>query len=91
MGVSVNVTSESKASRVEVLVRIVYAIVIYIVSIFVMIAVYILWIVNILTCLILAKRIAGGFLSKVVEWYTKVMAYFLFATDERPPFIPEFK
>jgi hypothetical protein len=91
MGVNVKVTSESKVSRVEVLVRIVYAIVICIVSIFVFIAVYILGIINFLTCLILAKRIATGFVGNVVEWYTKVMAYFLFVTDERPPFFPELK
>lgn len=90
MAVSVSVKPDQKVSRVEVLVRILYAIVLYIVSIFVMIAVYILWILNILSCLILAKRVGAGFLGNVVEWYSKIMAYMLFVTDERPPFIPKF-
>jgi hypothetical protein len=90
MSVSVSIKPDEKVSRVEVLIRILYCIVIYIVSIFVGIALYILLIVNVLTCLILAKRIAPGFTAKVIEWYTSVGAYLLFVTDERPSFIPKF-
>ncbi len=89
MSVSVSVKPDDKVSRVEVIVRILYAIVLYIVSIFVGIALYILLIINFLTCLILAKRIGAGFLGNVVEWFTKIAAYMFFVTDERPPFLPK--
>jgi hypothetical protein len=89
MSVSVSVKPDDKVSRMEVIIRIVYAIVLYIVAIFVMIAVYILWILNVLSCIVLAKRFGAGFLANVVEWYTKIVAYMFFVTDERPPFIPK--
>jgi len=90
MAVSVSVKADDKVSRLEVIIRIPMAIVLGIIGYILMIIVYILWIINIITCLILAKRVGAGFIAKVIEWYTKVMAYLMLTTDERPPFIPQF-
>ena len=90
MGVNVSVKADDKVSRLEVIIRIPMGIVLGIVGGIMMAIVYILYIINVITCLILAKRVGAGFIAKVVEWETKVMAYMLLTTDERPPFIPQF-
>jgi hypothetical protein len=90
MTVNVDVRPEEKVSRLEVIIRIPMAIILGIIAYILMIVVQILWLVNIVTCLILAKRVGAGFIAKVVAWYTKVMAYLMLVVDERPPFLPEF-
>ena len=90
MAVSVSVKADDKVSRLEVIIRIPMFIVLGIIAYILMIVVEILWVINIITSLILAKRVGAGFIAKVVEWYTKVMAYLLLTTDERPPFLPAF-
>ncbi|MFA5126214.1 MAG: DUF4389 domain-containing protein [archaeon] len=90
MTVSVDIKPEDKVSRLEVIIRIPMAIILGIIGYILMIIVYILWFVNIITCLILAKRVGAGFMAKVIAWYTKVMAYLMLVVDERPPFLPEF-
>ena len=90
MAVNVSVTADAKVSRLEVLIRIPMMIILGIIGYILMIVVEILWVINILTSLILAKRVGAGFIAKVVEWYTRVMAYMLLTTDERPPFLPKF-
>jgi hypothetical protein len=90
MAVSVSVKPEAKVSRLEILIRIPMYIVLGIVMYVLSIIVGILWVINVITSLILAKRVAAGFVAKFVEWQTRVMAYMLLTTDERPPFFPQF-
>jgi hypothetical protein len=87
--VTVNITPGGPANRVEVIIRIFYTMIVGFILYFFMLAAYILVMVNFFSCLILAKRIAPGFLAKVVEQATKLMAYAMYITDERPPIIPE--
>jgi len=86
--VEVKVTPGASVSRVEVIIRIILAIILGIIAYIFSLIVGILWIVNFLTCLILAKRIAPEFTAKFVEWITKVGAYIYLVTDERPPWTP---
>jgi len=90
MTVSVDIKPEDKVSRLEVIIRIPMFIVLGIIAYILMVIVEILWLVNIITCLILAKRVGAGFMAKVIAWYTKVMAYLMLVVDTRPPFLPEF-
>ncbi len=87
--VSVDIKTDPKASRVEVLVRILYWIPLGIVMFILAILSILLFYVNILTCLILGKRVGGAFIAKYVSYSAKYMAYMMFATDERPPIMPE--
>lgn len=87
--VNVKVTPGGPANRVEVIIRIFYLMIVGIILYIFMIVAYILVIVNFFSCLILAKRIAPGFLAKIVEQVTKVAAYAMYVTDDRPPLIPE--
>ncbi|MBI5226229.1 DUF4389 domain-containing protein [Candidatus Micrarchaeota archaeon] len=87
--VSVDIKSDPKASRVEVLVRLLYWIPLMIVMVIMAVVSVILFYINILTCLILGKRIGGSFIGKYVSYSAKYMAYMMFATDERPPIMPE--
>ena len=90
MAVSVDIKPDEKVSRVEVIIRILMFIILGIILYILMIIVEILWVINVITCLILAKRVGAGFMAKVAMWETKVMAYLLLIVDVRPPFIPEF-
>lgn len=91
MVVSVDVKPGPKVSRLEVIIRIPMGIILYIIGYILAIITGILWVVNIITCLILARRVAPGFTAAYVAWLTKVLAYMLLVTDERPPFFPAFK
>ena len=91
MVVSVNVTPDEKVSRVEVIIRIPMAIILGIIAYILGIIMSILWVVNIITCLILAKRVAPGFMAAYVAWVTRISAYMMLVVDERPPFLPAFK
>lgn len=91
--VKVDISYDEKASRLEVIIRIAYWIVFLIIgTILGMVAVYIMWPLNMLVSLILGKRI--GIFAKVIAAYVKYsseyMAYLFGATDERPPIVPEF-
>lgn len=86
--VNVDISTGSEVNRVEVIIRIFYLIPVAIVLYIFLIIAYILWLINFWTCLILAKRIAPEFLAKVVKQITKVFAYMMYITDERPPIVP---
>lgn len=88
--VKVQITPGGPASRVEVIIRIFYgAIAGFILGIFMGIAGIVVCI-NFFTCLILAKRVGIGFVSKIIVQMTKLYAYSWYITDERPPIIPDF-
>ena len=80
-----------KATRVELLVRIVWGIVAGIVLAIFSIVAGILWIVQILHILVYARRHKGmqAFIKSVVVQRFKLEAYLLLLTDERPPIVPE--
>jgi len=88
--VNVSITPGTSVSRVEVIIRLIYGYIAMLILGICAIGVYVLFIVNIITGLVLAKRVGAGFLAKWVEQATKIMAYYLFATDERPPLLMEF-
>lgn len=90
MAVSVSIKPDDKVSRLEVIIRIPMFIILGIIAYILMIVVEILWVINIVTSLILAKRVGAGVIAKILEWYTKVLAYLMLTTDERPPFLPAF-
>lgn len=90
--VHVELTQEEKASRVEVIVRILYfAIFCIIGGIFGGIVMYILWPLNLLLLLLLGKRILGltKFIGAFIKYATQYYAYLMGTTDERPPIVPE--
>ena len=91
MVVTVDVKPDEKVSRLEVIIRIPMAIILYIIAYILGIIMGILWVVNIITCLILAKRVAPGFMAAYIAWITRIGAYMMLVVDERPPFIPAFK
>ena len=86
--VRVEITPGGKASRAEVIIRIVYGIILGIIAYIFGIIMSILWVVNFFTCLLLGARIGADFIAKYVKWIAMVCAYLLFVTDERPPFLP---
>jgi uncharacterized membrane protein (UPF0182 family) len=87
--VKVEITPQEKVSRVEVIIRMIYGtIAAIILGIFMIIAIIVVMI-NFLTCLILAKRVAPKFIASVIAQETKLMAYAWYVTDERPPLVPE--
>jgi len=87
---NISITPGGRASRVEVIVRIPYLIIFYIVAWILGIIMSILVFVNIVTCLLLAKRVGGGFIAAYVKWLAESLSYLLFAHDERPPLFPNF-
>ncbi|MEM0360067.1 MAG: DUF4389 domain-containing protein [Candidatus Diapherotrites archaeon] len=86
--VDVKITPDAKVNRVEVIIRIILAIILGIIASIFAFIVGILAVVNFFTCLLLAKRIAPEFIAKFIEWVAKVGAYLYFVTDERPPWTP---
>lgn len=89
--VKVEVLQKEKASRVELLVRLVYWIPLVIVLFVLQIIGFIAFVVNIVTVLLLGKRILGlsRFIGISVSYRAKTEAYLMTATDERPKIIPE--
>lgn len=89
--VKTNITYKEKASRLELLVRIVYiiplGIILWAFSILASIAFAILW----FHILIFGKRHRGSlsFLMKYVDYRFKVYAYLGMLTEERTPIFPE--
>lgn len=89
--VKAEVVQQEKASRVELLVRLVYWIPLWIVGFILKMISGIAFFVNILTILVLGKRILGlsKFIGIEVSYQAKMCAYLSTATDERPPIMPE--
>ncbi|HLC79801.1 MAG TPA: DUF4389 domain-containing protein [archaeon] len=88
--VKIKIKSEEKASRIELLIRFLYLIPLWIVLMVLSMIATIGIVVNFFTSLVLGKRIA--ILNRITEAYiiyqTEVSAY-LYLTDERPKIIPE--
>jgi len=90
--VKITIKSDEKASRLELFIRFIWyfiaVIILGIIGIFVYIATLIQW----LHILLLGKRqgAIAKFVNAWVSAYAQVMIYFLLATDERPPLVPEF-
>ena len=82
---------EEKASRIELFVRIFYAIPVYIIlvvyGIIASLCVIIQWII----ILILGKRSEGlsDFIKGYLEYYVHIISYFSFMTDKRPGVTPQ--
>ena len=88
--VKVDITPQEKASRIELLIRFVYMIPLFIVMWVLSIIAVIGIVINFVTSLVLGKRIdaLSKFISVYIKYYTKMTVY-LYLTDERPPIIPE--
>ncbi|MBU0636144.1 DUF4389 domain-containing protein [Candidatus Micrarchaeota archaeon] len=91
--VKLKLTQKEEASRVELLVRLVYWIPLVIINAVLGIISWVIWILNILSILFIGKRLVS--LNKFVEMYLRYQlrmnAYYLLLTDERPPIVPEEK
>ncbi|MFH1224813.1 MAG: DUF4389 domain-containing protein [Candidatus Diapherotrites archaeon] len=87
--VTTSVKSAEKASRIELLIRLVYWIPLYIVLIVLSIIFCVLWVVNLFTILVLGKRVMTSLMQKYWEYQAKFSAYYCLLTDERPPILPE--
>jgi hypothetical protein len=87
--VKVEITPQESVSRAEVIIRLIWGTIAGIILYIFMLIASILWVINFLTCLILAKRVAPKFMAAVAAQLAKLAAYVYFATDERPPLIPE--
>jgi hypothetical protein len=89
--VKINITSDEKASRLELFIRFIWgfivAIILCIIGMFAYIAIFVQWI----HILLLGKRHPA--LAKFVNnWYkgmVQLAFYYILATDERPPLVPE--
>lgn len=86
--VKVEIKSEKKANRLEVIIRILYGIILGIIMYLVMLVMSIITIINYISCLVLAKRFGTGTIARIITWVTGVFAYITCTTDERPPLIP---
>jgi len=89
--IKIEINSPEKASRVEILVRLVYWIPIVIVQFVLGIISMIAILVNLITIIILGKRILAltRFTSIAITYEAKAASYFALTADERPPIIPE--
>ena len=90
--VKITITSGEKASRLELIVRFIWYFVAMIVLGIIGIFAYIASIVQWLHILFLGKRhpAIAKFVNAWLVAYTQLIIYFLLATDERPPLVPEF-
>lgn len=92
-GVDINVPFVEKASRLELIWRLLYLIpYVIIASIFGAIVMYILFPLEVLCILILGKRIGvlNNLIHSFVKWTMQYLVYIFTLTDERPPIIPSF-
>jgi hypothetical protein len=89
--VNASVSFNSKASRLELFVRIVWGFVAAIVLGIYSVIGTALWIIQILHILVISRRHKGihAFIKTVVIARYRLQAYILLLTDERPPIIPE--
>ena len=84
------VKSKAKASRKELLVRLVYWIPLVIVLFFLQAIACFCWFLQLLVIIITGKRnkALSDFLKLRVEYELKMMTYFTLLTDERPEILP---
>jgi hypothetical protein len=89
--VKVKFELQSKASRVELLVRLVYWIPLAIVLFVLGILAAVSWVVTLFSILILGKRFLSlvRFNAIYVRYHARFCSYYAFVTDERPPIVPE--
>ena len=89
--VDTKVVFNSRATRTELLVRIIWGIVAGIVLFIFSIVSGIVFVIQILHVLIYARRHKGmqSFIKTVVVQRFRLSAYLMLLTDERPPIIPE--
>jgi amino acid permease len=82
---------EKKASRIELFVRIFYAIPVYIILFFYSIVASLCVIIQWIIILILGKRSEGlsDFIKGYLEYYVHIISYFSFMTDKRPGVTPQ--
>ena len=89
--VKVDIKSVEQASRLELIIRWVWAIITYIVLVIFAIVTGICFILQWLVILITGKRntTLTSLLKKYCVYYSQVLAYQLLVTDERNPILPE--
>lgn len=89
--ISANVSFNPRASRLELLVRIVWAIVGGIVLAIFSFVSGIVWVIQVLYVLFLGRRHKGmqAFIKSVNIQHFRLSSYLLLLTDERPPIIPQ--
>jgi hypothetical protein len=89
--IQTSVKSPQKASRFELLVRLVYWIPVVLVLYILSVLSFLGWILNFGSVLIRGMRSArvSSFLRRVLDYQYKFGAYYSFITDERPPILPE--
>ncbi|MBS3061655.1 MAG: DUF4389 domain-containing protein [Candidatus Diapherotrites archaeon] len=89
--VSLKVESIEKASRLELLVRLVYWIPLLIVTWVLQVLAGISWIVTFFSVLVLGKRFSlfSRLMTLAMVYNLRFYAYYSLLTDERPPIIPE--
>jgi len=88
--VKVEITPEEKASRVEIIIRFLYMIPLFIVMYILALIAYIAIVVNFITSLLLGKRIQAlnNFMVAFMKYQNNFFTY-LFLTDERPEIMPK--
>ncbi|MEM0438350.1 MAG: DUF4389 domain-containing protein [Candidatus Micrarchaeia archaeon] len=92
-GVDINVPFVEKASRLELVFRLLYLIPYFIIAgIFGAIVMYIVFPLEVLCILILGKRIGvlNNLIHSFVKWTMQYFVYIFTLTDERPQIIPSF-
>jgi hypothetical protein len=84
------VKSKAKASRTELLVRLVYWIPLTIVLLFLQVVAGLCWFLQLLVIIITGKRnkALSGFMKLRIEYELKMMSYYSLLTDERPEILP---
>lgn len=85
--VRLDVDFDESASRVELLIRILYGIVLYIILEIWGLVAGVVALIQWFHILILGKRNAGmhSFVTKFFRYYTRVIGYLILLTDARPP------
>lgn len=89
--VELKVNVAEKASRVELLVRLVYWIPLVIVGFVLGVLAGISWVITLVTVLVLGKRYASltNLMKMDLVYKTNMSAYYMLLTDERPPIMPQ--
>ena len=89
--VKYEVRAPEKASRTELLVRLVYWIPLVIVLMILCMIAGICWVVQLLLVLIVGRRNAtlSKLISAAVEYRLKLTVYYILLTDERPEILPD--
>ena len=89
--IQTTVKAPQRASRKELLVRLVYwiplAVVLWVLGVLWVFA----WVINLGSVIIRGMRSASisSFIKRTIDYRYKMEAYYSFITDERPPILPE--